>query len=487
MTDKGLRILSLHRGAYALGDAATVSGLLCELVLRAGAHAVSVNHRLAPQHPAPTAVNDILTVQTTLLDSGVRTHLIVFAGESAGVRLVIALRVAARRRSRPLSAAAVIFSRAQVRLLRRHAPHARDSDQPRGANPHGRTMNAWFKPEGAVQARERTPAKGEAQAPMTTGPVARSAPIPTTMAARAFRVCGSTSAFGPKLKDQAMSILVIGSTGTIGTQVVAEIARRDVEVHALIHEAQAKPHDNVILVEGDTTDMDSMRKAMSGMTTLFLLNPVVADELNRALLMLDLAQEAGIQRVVYFSMFNADTFLDCPHACAKYAAELMIQKFRIPTTILRPNYFFQNDAPAAKTHQMPMPIGSLGTSMADARDIGEVAAIELIRRDRSPDPLPTEIIEIHGPDVITAQSAVRTWTEVLGKEVTYPGDDLRAFEKRFEKMAPNAIAYDVAGMFRGFQRDGMVAPDGASERIAAMLGRPMRTYRAFAEETAAHA
>jgi uncharacterized protein YbjT (DUF2867 family) len=283
-----------------------------------------------------------------------------------------------------------------------------------------------------------------------------------------------------------MSILVIGSTGTIGTQVVAEIARRGVEVHALIHEAQAKPDNNVIPVRGDTTDMESMRRAMSGITTLFLLNPVIVDELNRALLMLDLAQEADIQRVVYFSMFNADTFLDCPHACAKYAAELMIQKFRIPTTILRPNYFFQNDAPAAKTHQMPMPIGSLGTSMADARDISEVAAIELIRRDRSPEPLPTEIIEIHGPDVVTAQSAVRTWTEVLGKEVTYPGDDLRAFEKRFEKMTSNAIAYDVAGMFRGFQRDGMVAPDGASERIAAMLGRPMRTYRAFAEETAAH-
>jgi uncharacterized protein YbjT (DUF2867 family) len=284
-----------------------------------------------------------------------------------------------------------------------------------------------------------------------------------------------------------MSILVIGSTGTIGTHVVAEVARRGVEVHALVHETKAKPDSNVVPVKGDTTDMESMRKAMSGITTLFLLNPVVTDELNRALLMLDLAQEAGIQRVVYFSMFKADTFLDCPHACAKYATELMIRKFEIPTTILRPNYFFQNDAPAAKTHELPMPIGSLGTSMADARDIGEVAAIQLIRRDRSPIPLPTEIVEIHGPDVITAESATRTWTEAVGEQVTYPGDDLRAFEKKFEKMSSSATAYDVAGMFRGFQRDGMVAPKGASDRIAAMLGRSMRTYKAFAEETAAHA
>ncbi len=285
-----------------------------------------------------------------------------------------------------------------------------------------------------------------------------------------------------------MSILVIGSTGTIGTQVIEQIARRGHQVHALIHKSQARHNDNVVPVNGDTTDMESMRKAMSGIKTLFLLNPVVIDELNRALLMLDLAKEAGIQQVVYFSMFHADTFLDCPHACAKYATELMIRKFEIPATILRPNYFFQNDGqPVLKTHVYPMPIGTLGTSMVDARDIAEVAAIELIKRDQASAPLPTEIIEIHGPDVITAQSAIQTWTEVLGKDVSYPGDDLHAFEKKMEKMSSSAIAYDVAGMFRGFQRDGMVAPEGAPQQIAALLGRPLRTYRAYAEEMAAHA
>ena len=103
-------------------------------------------------------------------------------------------------------------------------------------------------------------------------------------------------------------------------------------------------------------------------------------------------------------------------------------------------------------------------------------------------PLPTEIIEIHGPEVITAQSAVRMWTDVLETEVTYPGDDLRAFEKRFKKMMSSSVtAYDVAAMFRGFQREGMVAPAGASEKIATILGRPLRTYRGYAEETAANA
>ncbi len=295
-----------------------------------------------------------------------------------------------------------------------------------------------------------------------------------------------------------MSILVIGSTGTIGTQVVKALAERGQPASALIHDRNpisalvhggtGKLPDGITPVKGDTTDMDSMRAALRGIDTMFLLNPVVSDEMTRAILMLDLAIEAGIKRVVYFSMFKADEFLDCPHANAKFAAEQMIRKFGIPTTILRPNYFFQNDGtPATKMHLYPVPIGNIGVSMVDARDIGEIAAIKLIERDRN-EPLPTEIIEIHGPEVITATSAVATWKEVLGKDVVYPGDDLRKFEETFAKTSTSEMAYDVAGMFRNFQRGtGMIAPEGAVEATAKVLGHPQRTYRAYAQEVAAAA
>jgi uncharacterized protein YbjT (DUF2867 family) len=292
-----------------------------------------------------------------------------------------------------------------------------------------------------------------------------------------------------------MSILIIGSTGTIGSHVVEEVAKCGYPVSALVrgrnpisallHGGKEKLPAGATPVTGDVTDIDSMRQALTGIDTLFLLNPVLPDELTRALLTLDLAMEAGIKRVVYFSMFKSDVFLDCPHANAKFATEQMIHKFGIPATILRPNYFFQNDGgPVTKTHAYSFPIGNLGISMVDARDIGEIAAAKLIERDTN-GPLPTEIVEIHGPDIITADSAVATWTEVLGKPVTYAGDDLRQFEKTFAGMSTSMTAYDVAGMFRGFQREGMVAPDGAVEATAKLLGRPPRNYRAYAEETAA--
>lgn len=280
-----------------------------------------------------------------------------------------------------------------------------------------------------------------------------------------------------------MSILVIGSTGHIGSLVVEQLIAKGGNVTALIHKTEAKFSKDVPTVKGDVTDPETMREAFKGIDTLFVLNPVVADELNRALLTLDLAVEAGIRRVVYFSMFHADTFLDCPHACAKYATELMLQKFQIPATILRPNYFFQNDGePVTKTHVYPMPIGSLGVSMVDARDIAEVAALELIRRDTAAGLLPPALIEIHGPDVITAESAIKTWSDVLNKKVIYPGDDLKIAEKQLRKKIPGNMAYDVTRMFAGFQREGMVARPEMVDKVIALLGRPLRTYQKYAEE-----
>lgn len=78
-------------------------------------------------------------------------------------------------------------------------------------------------------------------------------------------------------------------------------------------------------VTGDMTDLESMREALKGVTTLFLLNAVVPDELTQALTTLDLAADAGIQRIVYFSVFNGILFSDVPHFTAKYNVEKAIE------------------------------------------------------------------------------------------------------------------------------------------------------------------
>ena len=103
-------IFYLHGGAYAIGTAASSVGLASELARRTGAAAVSVDYRLAPEHPHPAAVDDAVAAYTGLLDSGVSASRIAIAGESAGGGLAIAALVALRDRAVALPAAGALMS-----------------------------------------------------------------------------------------------------------------------------------------------------------------------------------------------------------------------------------------------------------------------------------------------------------------------------------------------------------------------------------------
>jgi uncharacterized protein YbjT (DUF2867 family) len=97
-----------------------------------------------------------------------------------------------------------------------------------------------------------------------------------------------------------MTILVIGSTGTIGSQVVQRLAGESVRIRALVRDdaSKVKVPAGVEPVQGDMTDVVSMRTALEGVDTLFLLNAASPGEVTQALLTLDLAREAGVQRIV---------------------------------------------------------------------------------------------------------------------------------------------------------------------------------------------
>ncbi len=287
-----------------------------------------------------------------------------------------------------------------------------------------------------------------------------------------------------------MTILVTGSTGTIGTQVVAQLAKRGGDIRALVRDpAKAKLPDAVVAVPGDMLDVESMRRALDGVTTLFLLNAVVADEFTQALIALNLAREAGIERIVYFSVIHSDRYVNVPHFAAKHAVERMIEQMGLNATILRPSYFINNDLGIKDVvigHGVyPMPVGDKGLAMVDVRDIGEIAAIELLRREQSAEPLPLDKLDVVGPDSLTGTGIAAIWSEVLGRPIAYGGDDTAAFEQTMKAFAPSWMAYDMRMMAERFQSEGMTPEPGDVERLTALLGRPLRSYRDFANEVAA--
>ena len=287
-----------------------------------------------------------------------------------------------------------------------------------------------------------------------------------------------------------MAILVTGSTGVVGTQVLNHLNGGGAEVRALTRSPEkARFPEGVTAVQGDLSDVESVRRAMKGVSTLFLLAPNAPDELTQALQALSVAREAGVKGVVYLSVFKGADYVDVPHFAGKHTVERMIEHLDMPATVLRPAYFMQNDVRQKEpllTHGVyGMPIGAKGVSMVDVRDIGDAAARELLRRERASGRLPRETYELVGPDVINAETVASIWAEVLGRSVRYGGDDLDVLEQRLKAAAPAWLAYDMRLMMSRYQQDGAVASKADVDRLAALLGREPRSYRDFAVETAA--
>ena len=287
-----------------------------------------------------------------------------------------------------------------------------------------------------------------------------------------------------------MTILVTGATGTVGRQVVEQLLKRGADVRALVRDpAKAQLPPGVTVVQGDLLDVDSLRGAFSGVSTLFLLNGVVSDEFTQALIALNVARKAGVERIVYLSVIHSDRYVNVPHFAGKFGVERMIEQMGFSATILRPAYFMNNDLTIKDVvlgyGVYPMPIGGKGLAMIDARDISEIAAIELIRREEAAGPLPLDRINLVGPDTLTGSDVAAIWSQVLDRPIAYGGDDTAKFEQNLRNAMPSWMAFDMRLMSERFLTEGMLPDGGDVERLTTLLGRPLRSYRDFAAEISA--
>ncbi|WP_448096308.1 SDR family oxidoreductase [Luteibacter yeojuensis] len=287
-----------------------------------------------------------------------------------------------------------------------------------------------------------------------------------------------------------MTILVTGATGNVGRNVVEQLVKRGADVRALVRDpSKANFPSSVTVVQGDLLDVDSLRAAFSGVSTLFLLNAVTADEYTQALIALNIARDSGIERIVYLSVIHSDVYVNVPHFAGKYGVERMIEEMGLHATILRPAYFINNDLSIKDVVTgygiYPMPIGSKGLAMVDTRDVGEIAAIELLRREQAAQPLPLNRINVVGPDSLTGTDVAAIWTEVLGRPIAYPVEDMAGFEQNLRQHMPSWMAFDMRLMGERFVTEGMVPEAGDVERLVALLGRPLHSYRGFVAEVAA--
>ena len=283
-----------------------------------------------------------------------------------------------------------------------------------------------------------------------------------------------------------MKILVTGGTGTVGSQVVKDLVAHKEEVYVLTRDpAKAKGLPNgVKAVVGNLADVATVRSAFTGMDAVFLLTALSMAECSEGLLAVCGLRLAKVKRAVFLSIHRTDEAPYLPHFGAKLPIEWALADSIPEYTILRPNNFYQNDNwykdVILNYGIYPQPLGKVGVSRVDVRDIAEAATLALREKGHA-----GKTYNLVGPDELTGESCARTWSEALGREIKYGGEDMDAWEKQTATYMPAYAAFDFRLMYEFFQNKGLKAtPDDITTQTK-LLGHPPRSYEAYVKETAA--
>jgi len=283
-----------------------------------------------------------------------------------------------------------------------------------------------------------------------------------------------------------MNILVTGGTGMVGSQVVRELLARGEQVQVLTRDSTkaATLPAGVKAVTGDLSKVETVNRVFKGVDGVFLINTVSPTEVYEGLLSACAIREAKVKRVVYVSVQHADGAPWLPHFGGKLGVEQALLKSGVPSTILRPNNFYQNDywfKDVLLQHGIyPQPLGDVGLHRVDVRDIAEAAAVALTTSGHE-----GQTYDIVGPEAHTGESTAQAWSRGLGRPVAYGGNDLEAWEKQSLQYMPDWAVYDFKHMYAFFQAKGLKASPETIERQTRLLGHVPRSFGAFVSETAA--
>jgi uncharacterized protein YbjT (DUF2867 family) len=209
-------------------------------------------------------------------------------------------------------------------------------------------------------------------------------------------------------------ILVTGASGTVGSEVVKALGGRSARVRAGYRTRPQNVPAGVESVALDYERPETVRPALQGVETLFLLSNTVEPEKT----VMDEAKRAGVKRVVKLSVIGAaqEGFV---FARWHRAVERHIEASGLAWTFLRPNSFMQNVVNyMGETIRAQSAIysaaGDSAISHIDARDIGATGARVLTEKGHE-----GKAYELTGPAALTGGQIARILTRVLGREIRY--------------------------------------------------------------------
>jgi uncharacterized protein YbjT (DUF2867 family) len=278
-----------------------------------------------------------------------------------------------------------------------------------------------------------------------------------------------------------MTHLITGATGDVGSRVVRQLLERGIRPRLLARseeKARALFGDRADIYLGDLSDPASMREAVAGADSLFLVN-VGPDIPHRDALAASLAKEAGVSRIVKLSSMDVEQGLAIGAWHEK--GEHAIRACKVPFVFVRPSGFMNNLlawAHSIKTERI------VRSSTADGRrpfihsdDIASVCVLALLTDGYMGQALP-----LTGPESLTFGDATEILSRAIGKPLVYqPISDQEARE-RYARVSGSAETEAHVALWRAI-REGRLA--STTNRVEQVLARKPIALEQWAAENAA--
>jgi uncharacterized protein YbjT (DUF2867 family) len=275
-------------------------------------------------------------------------------------------------------------------------------------------------------------------------------------------------------------ILITGATGTVGSEVIKQLATQSVLVRAVtrdLRKAQEGAHTHIEFVQGDFDDHETMRRACAGVERAFLLTNSTDRAEEQQVAFTRVAQQSGVRHIVKLSQLHADP--NAPQRFLRYhgVVEEAIQASGLTFTFLRPNLYMQGllnfRQSIREKSSFFAAAGDARISIVDVRDLADVAVAALTRSGHD-----NKVYSLTGPAALTFADMAQQIAEVVGRPVAFV--DVPAEAMRGALLDLGFPTWQADGLLEEFAMYRRAEAAAVEPGVREALGRPPRSFDEFA-------
>lgn len=272
-------------------------------------------------------------------------------------------------------------------------------------------------------------------------------------------------------------ILVTGATGNIGSALLRELhACGAGPVRGLTRDAaRATFPEGVEAVEGDFAEPASLKPALEGVRSLFLVSRLGPDAH-----ILEVARLAGVEHVVLVSSITVQTHPHLGPADENLAVERLLKDSGMAWTILRPTQFASNalmwaaSIRARETVRAPYADTALPT--IHPADIAAVAQVSLTEPGHQ-----GQTYALTGPEPVTARQQVEAIAAALGRDVPFSEISRQEAHAQMAAVFGDEAADAVLDVTGGDVNDELLT---VRDTVPRVTGSPARPFQQWVAENA---